>query len=140
MRKVGEDYINNSDPHSRKELHKFHMYLMENLRLLIKAANISSLRITVRCTSVEILENLWRDYTSGVLNEAAQRYLVTDEVLDLYNLRELSLSTNIDEEEYRRCKAQLTEIEGKQREGGSEGGKEGGREGGRGGEGRGGET
>ena len=63
------------------------------------------------------MEDLWRYYNSGALNEAAQRYLVTDEVLDLYNLRELKLSTSIDEEEYRRCKAQLTaEIEGKQRE------------------------
>ena len=75
------------------------------------------------------MEDLWRDYTSGALNEAAQRYLVTDEVLDLYNLQELKLSTNIAEEEYRRCKAELTaEIEGKQREGGREGGREGWRE------------
>ena len=57
---------------------------------------------------------MWHNYTSGALDEAAQRYLVTDEVLKLYNLRELKLSTSIDEEEYRRCKAQLTEMEGNQ--------------------------
>ena len=109
----GEDYIQKSNPLIQKELHAFLKYL-EDKRLAVETMNVSSLRITVRCTSLEILENLWRDYTSGALNEAAQRYLVTDEVLDLYNLRELKLSTNIDEEEYRRCKAQLIEIEGKQ--------------------------
>ena len=112
MREVGEDCIQKSDPHKQEDRHKFLLHLVEKLRLKIKDVRISSLHITVRCTSLEILENLWHDYTSGALNKAAQRYLVTDEVLDLYNLRELKLLTNIDEEEYRRCKAQLTEIEG----------------------------
>ena len=113
VKKFGEDYIQKSNPLIQEELHAFLKYLEEK-RLAVEAMKVSSLHITVRCRSLEILEDLWRDYTSGALNEAVQRYLVTDEVLDLYNLRELKLSTKIDEEEYRRCKAQLTaEIEGK---------------------------
>ena len=111
---MGNLCIQNADPHDQEKLHEFLRHIVEKVRLEIEAVRISSLHITVRCRSLEILEDLWRDYTSGALNEAAQRYLVTDEVLDLYNLRELKLSTNIDEEEYRRCKAQLIEIEGEQ--------------------------
>ena len=69
----------------------------------------------MRCRSLEILEDLWRNYTSGALNEAAQKYLVTDEVLKKYNLKELKLSTSISEEEYKRCKALLTETKGEHR-------------------------
>ena len=61
------------------------------------------------------MEDLWRNYTSGALNEAAQKYLVTDEVLKKYNLKELKLSTSISEEEYKRCKALLTETKGEHR-------------------------
>ena len=131
VQKVGEDCIQKSVPHEQEDRHNFLLLLMEELQLEIEVVyRTSSLHITVRCTSLEILENMWQYYTSGALNEAAQRHLVTDEVLDLYNLQELKLSTNIDEEEYRRCKVKLTEIEGKQREMG-EGGREGGRETGR---------
>ena len=114
FRKVSEDFIQKSDPHEQEDRHELVSHLEEELWLEYERAAISCLHITVRCRSLEILENLWRDYTSGKLNKAAQRYLVTDEVLKLYNLQELKLSTNIDEEEYRRCKEQLTEIEGKQ--------------------------
>ena len=120
FRKVCEDFIQKSDPHKKEDLHELVSYLEDKLWVEYERATISCLHITVRCTSLEILENLWWNYTSGKLNEAAQRLLVTDEVLHLYNLRELKLSTNIDEEEYRRCKAQLTEIDGEQRERGRE--------------------
>ena len=116
MRTIAEAYIQVVPLRNIEELHDFRSFLKEVRELIIDAEEISSLRITVRCKSLKILENLWQDYISGALNEAAQRYLVTDKVLDLYNLRELKLSTKIDEEEYRRYKAQLTEIEGKQRE------------------------
>ena len=70
------------------------------------------LLITVRCISLEILENLWQAYKSGELNEAAERYLITDELLKEYELREFKFITVIDEEEYRRCKKELIQLEG----------------------------
>ena len=116
MRTVASAYIQSTPPRNREEWHEFRTYLEEVRRLIIDAEEMSSLRITVRCTSLEILEDLWQDYTSGALNEVAQSYLVTDEILSMYNLQELKILTNIDEEEYRRCKVQLTEIDGNTRE------------------------
>ena len=116
MRTVASAYIQSAPPRTKEECHEFRKYLEEVRRLIVDAEEIASLRITVRCTSLEILEDLWKDYTSGALNEAAQSYLVTDEVLSMYNLQQLKIMTYIDEEEYTRSKLQLTEIEGNHRE------------------------
>ena len=80
--------------------------------MIIGPVGVSSLRITVSCARLEDLEELWRAYTTGALNEAAEKYLVTDAVLRQYKLKELRLTTFIDEEEYKRCKEQLTEFQG----------------------------
>lgn len=95
--------------------HRFADYLQKDLGCIIDKQEKSSLHITVRCTSLKILENLWNDYISGALNQAAQRYLVTDDVLSKYNLQELTLVTFINEDEYKRCHAHLTELEGNNR-------------------------
>ncbi len=62
-----------------------------------------SLIITLECSSLETLEGLWKDYRSGRLNEMAQKYLVTDEVLKEFDLIEAKLMTTIREVEYTHC-------------------------------------
>ena len=99
-------------PQNWEDFQNFKTYLRE-FRLTISESGVSSLRITVSCTRLEDLEELWRAYTTGALNEAAEKYLVTDAVLRQYKLKELRLTTFIDEEEYRKCKEQLTKCEGK---------------------------
>ena len=100
-----------SPPQNWEEFQNYVSYLKE-FRVTIGPTGVSSLRVTVSCTRLEDLEELWRAYTTGALNEAAEKYLVTDAVLRQYNLKELRLTTFIDEEEYRRCKEQLVECEG----------------------------
>ena len=111
MGMVARHYFEVSPPQNNEDLQNFLSYLKE-LRVTIGPTGVSSLRVTVSCTRLEDLEDLWRAYTTGALNEAAEKYLVTDAVLRQYNLKELRLTTLIDEEEYRRCKEQLAKCEG----------------------------
>ena len=114
MRKIATRYLEVSPPENKEDLQNFLSYL-KDFRMTIGPIGVSSLRITVNCTRLEDLEELWRAYTTGALNEAAEKYLVTDEVLRQYKLTELRLTTFIDEEEYRRCKEQLKKCEGNHR-------------------------
>lgn len=82
--------------------------LVENLKVRLGVNVVSygqgSLLITVTCSSLEILEGLWEDYTSGNLNKAVEQNLVAPDVLNELGLSELKLETTITEEEYNRCK------------------------------------
>ena len=62
--------------------------------------NPSSLVLTVRCSSLEVLERLWQDYSSGHLGKVAQEFLVTERVLEDLGLVELKLKITIPEKDY----------------------------------------
>ena len=72
--------------------------------MLVADAHLGCLIVTVRCSSLQILDELWEDYRTGHLNEMAQKYLVTKEILKKFGLIELKLMTTIVEEEYRACR------------------------------------
>ena len=81
------------------------VHYLERLRgVLVDGAHVGSLIITVRCSSLQNLDELWEDYRTGHLNEMAQKYLVTEEILKEFGLIELKLMTTIVEEEYRACR------------------------------------
>ena len=100
-------YLQTIDPSKPEDLNGFVRYLREVRNLLIVDAKPGSLIITVKCRSREILEHLWNDYCSGLVNEMAQKYLLSKEVLNELNLTEAKLATTIPEEEYRACQEQL---------------------------------
>ena len=77
---------------TKEEMKEFLLDLEKARGLIVGEMQRGSLLITVRCTSLEILENLWQAYKSGELNEAAERYLITDELLKEYELRGSSSS------------------------------------------------
>ena len=79
-------------------------YLERMRGLLVADAHLGCLIVTVRCSSLQILDELWEDYRTGHLNEMAQKYLVTKEILKKFGLIELKLTTTIVEEEYRACR------------------------------------
>ena len=60
--------------------------------------------ITVKCSSLQILEGLWKVYKSGYLNKVVQETLVTHEVLDILGIDEVKLIVSISEQEYERGK------------------------------------
>ena len=72
-----------------------------------------SLRIEVKCLTLESLERLWQDYRSGQLNRMAEKFLVTDEIKRKFNLESITLKTTISEDDYLACKENLSKRPGK---------------------------
>ena len=103
LRLIAANYLQTTPPRSKADRNDFLAYLQQ-MRVAITGVGIGSLLITVKCDSLEILERLWQDYSSGHLGEVVQRCFVTEEILTELSLAELKLQTTITEEEYMACK------------------------------------
>ena len=79
-------------------------YLKVQLGVNVVSLKEGSLLIKVTCSSLQILEGLWKDYSSGNLSKVVERTLVTPEVLEKLGLSELKLKTTITKREYNKCK------------------------------------
>ena len=88
------------DPSNPEELNGFVRFLSDVRKVLILDAQSGSLIVTVLCSSLKVLDALWYDYCTGHLNDMAQKYLVTKDVLKEFDLTELKLTTTIQGEEY----------------------------------------
>ena len=88
----------------------FFKYLKGKLNVFVRHLDVGSLFRTVECSSLEILEGLWKDYKSGNLTQVAQETLITAEVLEKLELAEVRLKTFISEEGYNEGKQMFTEI------------------------------
>lgn len=64
-------------------------YLKVRIGVGVESYNVGSLLITVTCSSLQILESLWEDYSSGHLKKVAEETLVTVQVLEKLGLHEL---------------------------------------------------
>ncbi|XP_068750748.1 D-inositol 3-phosphate glycosyltransferase-like [Montipora capricornis] len=62
-----------------------------------------SSKVTVEVGSEKIVKERWQDYRKGHLNEMAQEFLVTEELLKEFGLTEFKLTTFISEQEYKAC-------------------------------------
>ena len=82
-------------------------FITKTYRLFFKDAAVGSLIIVLNCQTIESLEHLWSDYLSGHLDKVAERYLVTDEMKERLNLETINLKTNIEEENYLKCRKVL---------------------------------
>ena len=89
------------DTTKREERTEFLEYLTDVRKVLVLDAQSGSLIVTVLFTSLEILDALWYDYCTGHLNDMAQKYLVTKDILKEFDLTELRLTTTIQLEEYK---------------------------------------
>lgn len=101
---IASKYLQKVDPSTPEELNGFIEYMKKVREVIIVDVKTGSLIITVECSSLQILDQLWIDYNAGHLNEMAQKYLVTEDVLKAFGLTELKLKTTIAEEEYRACR------------------------------------
>ena len=93
-------------------LSDFVKHLENTYQFSLTTVGEGSLVIKGQCPDLQSLESLWNDYCSGVLNEAAERFLVTDDVKKENNLVTLRLKTIIEEHNYLICKKALTEKSG----------------------------
>ena len=84
----------------KSSLNLFISYLKMKLGVDVEDYRLGSLVLTVSCSSLEVLEALWKEYRTGHLNKVVQATLVTAEVLEKLDLNEVKLRTLISEEDY----------------------------------------
>ncbi|KAJ7365591.1 hypothetical protein OS493_005708 [Desmophyllum pertusum] len=113
MNFIALKYFQTVDPSKPEERNDFLNYLKEIRQVLYVDTQTGSLIITVECSSLEILEGLWNDYCTGHLNEMAQKFLVTEDILKEFGLIEVKLTTTILEEEYIACRGYFLQHSGK---------------------------
>ena len=90
-------------------LSDFLKHLENTYSFTYTSVGVGSLVIKGQCPDLQSLESLWNDYCSGVLNEAAERFLVTDDMKKEINLVTVRLKTIIEEESYFTSKKTLME-------------------------------
>ena len=100
MNFIARKYFQTVDTTKPEELNGFLRFLTDVRKVLVLDAQSRSLILTTLCSSLEILDALWYDYCTGHLNDMAQKYLVTKDVLKEFGLTELKLTTTIQGEEY----------------------------------------
>ena len=100
------------DLSSFEGLEDFYVHLCGHLSLVEVGFQKSSIKVTVKCRTLEILERLWDDYCSGRLNAEAERCLITDNVKEELGMETIELATTILEEDYLACKSSLMETAG----------------------------
>ena len=105
---ISMNYLDTTPAEGRDEGSEFKEYLQE-MRVLIIGVSVGSLVITVKCDSLKSLEELWEDYSCGLLDKMVQDCFVTEKILKELNLAELKLKTTIDTEEYNAYKLYFLE-------------------------------
>ena len=108
---IASKYLEDISPRSKEDYNNF-LTFMEKMRVTITGVAVGSLVITVKCVSLQILEEFWEDYLSDHLGEVVQNCFVTEEILKELNLAELKLKTTMEEEEYKACRAYLEKDKG----------------------------
>ena len=104
---IATKYFETINPSNQEELNGFLQYMEKVRKLILVDVKTGSLIITVRCSSLRILDELWEDYCTGHLNKVAQRYLVTEDFLKELGLDSVQLTLNINEEEYKAYRKHL---------------------------------
>ena len=107
---IARNYLTSTPPQNREERNEFKEYLKE-MGNLITGLKLKSLVITVKCDSLKSLEELWKEYSCGLLGKMVQDCFVTEKILKELNLAELKLKTTIDIEEYKAYKLYFLEKE-----------------------------
>lgn len=112
LRLIAFKYLRKVDLSTPEEFNGFVRYIEKVRQALIVDVTPGSLIVKLECSSLEILEGLWEDYCTGYLNRMAQKFLVTEEILEEFDLVEVKLTTTIKKEEYSACQELLSEIAG----------------------------
>ena len=100
---IADKYLNILDPSTPEEFNGFINYMEKVRKVVAVDARTGSVIITAECSSLEILDELWKAHCTGTLNKMAQS-LVTEDVLKTIGLTEVKLITTIVEEEYEACR------------------------------------
>ena len=110
---IADNYLQAIHHPNLEELNGFLQYMQKARELILVDVKTGSLIITVRCTSLRILDDLWKDYCTGHLQEVAQRNLVTEDILQQWGLDSVQLTLTISEEEYKAYRKNFLKNEGR---------------------------
>ena len=110
---IADKFIQKVDPSDEEGFNCFLQYMEKVRQVIVVDVKTGSLIITVRCTSLLILDELWKDYCTGHLQEVAQRYLVTEDILNELGLDSVQLALTISEEEYKAYRKNFLKNEGR---------------------------
>ena len=91
LKLIADNYLKALNPASREEFNGFLQYLEQVRKILIVDVHQRSLIITTECSSLEILDELWKAHCTGTLNRMTQS-LVTEDVLKTFGLTEVKLT------------------------------------------------
>ena len=108
LNSIAKKYLEEINPSTPEEFNEFIQYMKEVRKVIIVNVRSGSLILILECSSLQILDELWEDYSAGHLSEMAQKYLVTEEILKEFGLDEVKLTITIKEEEYRACRELLS--------------------------------
>ena len=113
LNRIADNYLQAIHPSNLEELNGFLQYMQKVRQVIIVDVKTGSLIITVRCPSLRILDDLWKEYCSGHLQEVAQRNLVTEDILQQWGLDSVQLTLTISEEEYKAYRKNFLKNEGR---------------------------
>ena len=100
------------DLSSFEGLKDFYVHLCGYLSLVDIEIGKSSIKITVKCRTLKILERLWDEYCSRRLNAEAEKCFITENVKEKLGMETIKLATTILVEDYLTCKFSLMETAG----------------------------
>ena len=103
-------YLQKTDPSKPQDSTSGFAYYLEKVREVVIVditQHLESLCVTVECSSLRILEELWDDCCNEYLSGLAQNTLATKDVLVELGLSNVKLQTRISEKEYRDCRVQF---------------------------------
>ena len=115
LNRIADKFIQKIDPSDEEGFNGFLQYMEKVRQTIVVDVKTGSLIITVRCTSLRILDDLWNDYCTGHLQEVAQRNLVTEDILQQWEwgLDSVQLTLTISEEEYKAYRKNFLKNEGR---------------------------
>ena len=99
-----------TDPFKPRDSTNGFTYYLEKVRKVVIVditQKLESLWVTVECSSLQILEDLWDDYCRKYLRGFAQNTLVSKDILEELGLTNVELRTTISENEYKDCRVQF---------------------------------
>ena len=113
LRLIAANCLRTKTHSCKDDFTNFMVYLTEQMRLSITGMSEGSVIMTAECTSLEILDGLWEECATGHMNEVAQEFLITVDIIREFG--EVKVTVTIDEEEYNACRAYFLQFSGKAR-------------------------
>ena len=113
LTKEVQDYLkfhdHSGDNHGRA-MKSFTEHLINVYCVHLVTVDVGSVIIILDCPTLDSLEHLWNDYLAGHLDEAAEQYLITNEMKKKLNLETICLKTTIEKENYFNYRKALMEL------------------------------